>query len=136
MNNDIRWKQRFQNFEKAYQVFLRRVDEYKQDPHSEAFQMALIQAFEIIQELSWKVLKDYLEYQGYNDVQNSKKVFRTAFKDEIITNDAEVWMQSIEKRNFTSHAYDEETSQNIITFVVNHFCLSVEKLYHQLKAEL
>ncbi|MDQ6954399.1 MAG: nucleotidyltransferase substrate binding protein, partial [Mariprofundaceae bacterium] len=64
MNNDIRWKQRFQNFEKTYHVFQRRIDEYENNQKTEAYQMALIQAFEILIELSWKTLKDYLENEG------------------------------------------------------------------------
>ena len=31
-----------------------------------------MQAFAIVIELYWKTLKDYLEAQGYTDVQNSK----------------------------------------------------------------
>jgi len=136
MNNYIRWKQRFQNFENAFKVFQRRIDEYQQYSDTEAYQMALIQAFEMIQELSWKVLKDYLENEGYEDVNNARKVFRTAFQEEIITKDVEVWMDSIKNRNLTSHTYDENTLIEILTYVNNEFYSSVRNLYHKLKKEL
>ncbi|MFH1405204.1 MAG: nucleotidyltransferase substrate binding protein [Patescibacteria group bacterium] len=61
MNNELRWKQRFQNFEKAFAVFQRRIDEYEVHTDEEAYQMALVQGYEIIIELAWKVMKDYLE---------------------------------------------------------------------------
>ncbi len=135
MNNDIRWKQRFQNFERAFTVFQRRVDECNQF-NEEVYQMALIQAFEVIQELSWKVLKDYLENEGYDKVANSRQVFRTAFQEELITEDAEIWMSSIKNRNLTSHTYDEHTADEILNFILNDFYPVVRNLYHKLKKEL
>ncbi len=54
---DIRWKQRFQNFEKAYKVFEKIL---KIKNPNKAEKMGLIQAFEISFELSWKLLKDHL----------------------------------------------------------------------------
>ncbi len=79
---------------KAFVVFERRINEYEQDPEKEAYQMALVQGFEVIHELSWKVLKDYLENEGYDNVQNSRQAIKQAFQAEIIT-DGEVWMDSI-----------------------------------------
>ncbi|MBD3265082.1 nucleotidyltransferase, partial [bacterium] len=66
MMEKLRWKQRFQNFTKAMEAFQRQIDEYRQDSDNEAFQMALVQGYEIIVELSWKVMKDYLQYEGYD----------------------------------------------------------------------
>ena len=136
MNNDNRWKQRFQNFEKAYEVFKRRIDDYEKDNDNEAYTMSLIQAFEMVQELSWKVLKDYLENEGYDDVKNPKKVMRTAFQDELITNHAETWMQSIENRNLTTHTYDNDTLNKILDFIDKAFQFALRDLYDQLKKEL
>lgn len=89
-NKNIRWKQWFQNFEKALTIFKDRCLDIKEHPkgskYYDAFQMALVQAFEILIELSWKVLKDYLENEGYTEVQTGKRVFRRAFQDGIIEN--------------------------------------------------
>lgn len=71
----IRWQQRFQNFDKAYLVFRRRLNDYRTDSNSEAYQMALIQGFEILLELSWKTLKDYLLNEGII-VNSPKQVIR------------------------------------------------------------
>ena len=83
MNNDIRWKQRFQNFEKAYNVFQRRVNEYEENQALEVYKMALIQAYEILIELSWKTIKDYLANEE-TKVNSPKQVIRQAFQFEII----------------------------------------------------
>lgn len=131
MNNDERWLQRFQNFENAYAVFLRRIDEYEQFPDKEAYQMALIQGFEIAIELAWKTLKDYLENEGY-DVKNAKQAIRQAFQDELILQ-AETWMTALEKRNLTSHTYDTEILLATVSFIDNEFFPILRDLFFKLK---
>lgn len=83
MINPERWKQRLQNFEKALAVFQARCTDAIENQHRKKYyetcRMALVQAFEIVIELSWKTIKDYLEAQGYTEVQNGKRAFRQAF---------------------------------------------------------
>ena len=139
MNNPIRWKQRFQNFEKALTVFKDRCTDVKEHPkgskYYDAFQMALVQAFEILIELSWKVLKDYLENEGYTEVQTGKRAFRQAFQDGMIEN-GEVWLKALEMRNSTSHIYDISILEELNVFVVESFLPEVKKLHDTLQAEL
>ncbi|UTC61616.1 nucleotidyltransferase substrate binding protein [Treponema sp. OMZ 787] len=139
MTNPIRWKQRFQNFEKALTVFKDRCSDVNEHPkgskYHDAFQMALVQAFEIILELSWKVLKDYLENEGYTEVQTGKRALRQAFQDGMIEN-GEAWLRALEMRNHTSHIYDVSILEELNSFVVESFLPEVEKLHNTLKAEL
>lgn len=58
---EIRWKQRFQNFEKAFQQFDEAVSTI--DKLSVLEKEGLIQRFEYTFELAWKTLKDFLESQ-------------------------------------------------------------------------
>ena len=136
---NIRWKQRFQNFEKTLTVFKDRCSDVKEHPkgskYYEAFQMALVQAFEILIELSWKVLKDYLENEGYTEVQTGKRVFRQAFQDGMIEN-GEVWLKALEIRNSTSHIYDVALLEELNGFVIESFLPEVKKLHDTLQAEL
>jgi len=136
---NIRWKQRFQNFEKALTVFNDRCSDVKEHPkgskYYDAFQMALVQAFEILIELSWKVLKDYLENEGYTEVQTGKRAFRQAFQDRIIEN-GEIWLKALEIRNSTSHIYDVSILEELNIFVVEIFLPEVKKLHDTLQAEL
>ncbi len=135
MDNDLRWQQRFQNFEKAFEALQRRIDEYEQYPNIEAYQMALISSFIIMYELSWNILKDYLQNEGV-DVKNSpRNVFRSAFQNELIFK-IEPWMESIVKRNDTVHAYHEDTLRKVIQFITETFYPIVRDLYFQLKKEL
>jgi len=134
MNNEIRWKQRFQNFEKAYAVFQRRIDGYKEHPKAEAYQMALVQSFEIIMELSWKVIKDYLE-DGGTKVTSPKQVIRQAFQFEVIA-EGEIWMKALDFRNMTTHTYDEAILNTVLNFVSEQYYRIVRDLYYDLKKEL
>ena len=63
-------------------------------------------------ELAWKTLKDFLEYQGY-DVKSPRGTIREAFKQGYLPN-AESWLQCLEDRNATSHAYDEEMANQVL----------------------
>lgn len=135
VNNESRWKQRFQNFEKAFIVFQRRIDEYKKDPESESHQMSLIHAFEIVIELSWKSLKDYLESEGYSTIKSPKQAIRQAFQDDIIQ-DVEGWMQALQKRNMTSHTYNPEISTEVVDFIAQTYHNNVKDLYKTLKKKL
>ena len=97
--------------------------------------MALVQAFEILIELSWKVLKDYLENEGYTEVQTGKRAFRQAFQDGIIEN-GEIWLKALEMRNLTSHIYDVSLLGELNGFVIESFFPEVEKLNDTLRVEL
>ena len=84
---DIRWKQRFENFDKAYKLLEKYSTKKKL---SELEQAGIIQFFEMTFELGWKVLKDYLESDGYI-VKSPRETIKQAFQNEII-NDGHIWM--------------------------------------------
>ena len=63
MNSDIRWKQRFDNFDRAF-VLLREALEPGLAALSQLEKEGTIQRFEIAFELAWKTMKDYLEENG------------------------------------------------------------------------
>jgi nucleotidyltransferase substrate binding protein (TIGR01987 family) len=135
MNNDIRWKQRFQNFENAYNVFCRTLKRFEKEPEDEITQMALVQTFEFTYELAWNSMKDYLENEGYDEVKNSKQTIRVAFQAELIT-DAEKWMEVIQKRNLASHTYNQVILQETVQYIQNEFFPLVRKLYEDLRSHL
>jgi nucleotidyltransferase substrate binding protein (TIGR01987 family) len=119
-NQDIRWKQRFKNFENALRQ-LKNAKEIKiERDFSELELQGAVQAFEVTQELSWKVLKDFLEYQGKTDLFGSKTVVKEAFNVGLIK-DGEIWFEMIRCRNTTSHIYDEFEILQILDIIFNKF---------------
>ncbi|PKL19110.1 MAG: nucleotidyltransferase [Spirochaetae bacterium HGW-Spirochaetae-5] len=120
MDNDIRWIQRLENYKKALKQLNDAVDLSKTRELSLLEKQGLIQAFEFTHELAWNLLKDYLEYQGYQDVKGSRDAIREAFKIGLIEN-GELWMETIKARNITSHAYDEEIVRKAVTTIIDDY---------------
>jgi len=101
---DIRWKQRFQNFEKA---FLRLSEAMDKTVLNELERNGLIQRFEFTIELCWNTLKDYLEEEGVQFKPTPKETIRQAFKAQIISN-GQPLIDGLNMRNELSHDYSEE----------------------------
>lgn len=120
MEEDIRWKQRFNNFLRALQTVTEAVELAKQRPLSRLEQQGLIQGFEFTHELAWNVLKDYLEEQGFVGLVGSKNATRTAFKNALIS-DGDAWMDMIKARNLSSHTYNIEVAEGIAQDVLTRF---------------
>lgn len=117
---DIRWRQRFDNFQRALQVLERGVELARQRPLSELEQQGLIQGFEFTHELAWNLLKDYLQYQGIASIIGSRDATRLAFQNDLIS-DGEAWMAMIKARNQSSHTYNLEQAQTIASDVIDRF---------------
>lgn len=64
MEKDIRWIQRFNNYLWAFSELEKAVVLAKSRDLSNLEKQGLIQGFEYTHELAWKVLKDYLSFQG------------------------------------------------------------------------
>ena len=119
-DKDIRWEQRFSNFNKAFLKLSEAVLLNQERELSELEKQGLIQAFEYTHELAWKVMQDYLIYQGYTEIRGSRDATREAFRIELVT-DGDNWMEMIKKRNLTSHTYNEETSEEIYKNIIEDF---------------
>lgn len=130
--SDIRWKQRFENFEKA---LIQLSAGLEIENPSDLEREGIIQRFEYTFDLAWKTLKDFFEYQGYQDLTGSRDTFREAFKQGIIS-DGEIYMEMIESRNLTSHVYDEATAKEIFETVKDEYFPLYIKLKDRLEKEL
>ena len=129
--NEIRWKQRFQNFEKA----LNRL-EYAviKTNLSELEKAGVIQTYEFTFELSWKTLKDYLEGQSV-EVKFPKDTIKEAFKYELVE-DGDLWIDMLQKRNLMLHTYNENDAQIAYKLIVKNYFPALKQLYLKLKKEL
>lgn len=133
MNNEIRWKQRFENFQSAYNNFSE-VAVMEMEDLSNLEKEGFIQRFEYTFELAWKTLKDYLIENGF-DLNSPKEVIRQAFQSEVIV-EGEVWMEALKKRNLTSHTYNADVLNNTVNYLVDEFYPVLEKMHNYLSAEL
>jgi len=125
-NPDVRWRQRFQSFCKAFAQLSAASDLAKQRKLSDLEQQGLIQAFEFTHELAWNILKDFLESRGTTDLYGSRDATREAFAKGLIE-DGETWMAMIQSRNQTSHTYNEDTADEIATAILSSYVKEFEK---------
>ena len=119
-NSDIRWKQRFYNFKKAFSQFEKGVKLALTRELSELEDQGLIKAFEFTHELAWKMLKDFLESKGNKDIYGSKDAIRESFRLGLVE-DGEIWMEMIENRNQTVHTYNLEIAKKIVNAIVHKY---------------
>jgi nucleotidyltransferase substrate binding protein (TIGR01987 family) len=128
VTQDIRWKQRFNNYGNAFRELNEAIDLAALRPLSRLEKHGVIQGFEYTHELAWNLLKDYLEYQGIVGLIGSRDSTREAFKRGLI-GDGETWMEMIKSRNLSSHAYNRETAEQIFTAICSHFFDAFQKLH-------
>ena len=126
---DIRWIQRFNNFEKALNQLTKFIEKGKLN---EFERQGFIQAFEYTFELAWNTLKDYFEDQGEQNIFGSRDAFRLAFKRGLIEG-GETWMKMITSRIATSHTYNEDVALQIANDTKNLYYGEFVKLYEKLK---
>jgi nucleotidyltransferase substrate binding protein (TIGR01987 family) len=134
MEQDIRWKQRFSNFEKAFLQLKQAVEDY--DSNAEAIiKEGTIQRFEFTHELAWKVMKDFLEYEGYQNITGSRSATRAAFNIDLVK-EGQVWMDMIESRNKTVHTYHENILEQEYQKVVEAYFFCFSEFYEKMKTFL
>ncbi len=124
---ELRWKQRFEHYTKALEQLEMANVLYQTRTLSTLESQGVIQVFEVTQELSWKVLKDFLEFQGYDEIYGSKNAIRIAFNVGLLQN-AEVWMDMIKSRNLMSHTYDEQEMLRIVELIFSEYRAEFETL--------
>ncbi len=130
--NEIRWHQRHENFGKALKQLEKACE---QDEYSDLEQAGLVQMFEFSFELSWKVLKDLLFYEGY-DVKSPRAVIRKSFEAEYISeDDSEVFLDALSKRNLLSHTYEEETATEAQCLIKENYYPLLQRVYNVLEAK-
>lgn len=127
--SDIRWKQRFQNFEKA----IGHLETALQIESPDLLQKAgIIHLFEMSYELAWNTVKDYLEDQGFTNVKTPRSALKKAFEIELIE-DGHSWMELLIDRNLTAHTYDEEKATEVEELIHERYFPLLIQLYNHLK---
>ena len=120
----IRWVQRFSNYRKALNLLGKAVSivSAQLTDNKEEFDLlkeGLIQRYEYTHELAWKVMKDYAEYQGITGINGSRDAIRQTLQFGLIDDDR--WMDTIIDRNLSSHNYDDETAQTIVSNIISTY---------------
>jgi len=130
---DISWIQRFDNYKKALLQLKDGVEISKNRDFTPLEKQGLIQSFEYVHELSWKVLKDFLEYRGSTEsIFGSKDAFRQAFRNGLLDTDKD-WMNMMKSRNLSSHTYNEDTADEIVNEILFNYIHRFKELEDKLE---
>ena len=92
---------------------------------------ATIQRFEYTFELSWKLIKRFLESHQNTIEPSIKNIFREAGKLGLIDS-VEDWFGYLNARNLTSHTYNETTAEEVFLTAIK-FEKSVQFLKDRLE---
>ncbi len=142
--NDIRWEQRFSNFNKALGKLTEAIEyigkEIKIEHNDseviliEIIKEGLIQRFEYTYEMAWNVMKDYALYQGNTEIGGSRDAIRYAFSSNLIS-DGDMWMDMIKSRIKTSHTYNEETANEIYLKILKEYYFAFLKFQQTMEGK-
>lgn len=131
MGSDIRWQQRFQNFEKAYHL-LREPFEGDASALSDLEKQGVIQRFEMAAGLSWETLKDYLKFQGFVVLDtNPKGTLEDAVAAGIIS-DAQRWLEMFEFQLTLLHEPVVFSPQDCLEEIESRYLALISELFEGL----
>lgn len=128
-DQDIRWKQRFRNSEKAFNQLTAAVGKRELSDLEKA---GCIQVYEFTFELAWKTLNDYLKFQNV-DVKFPRDTIKESYKYELI-GDGDLWMDMLEKRNLMSYTYDETNADLAYGLISGSYYNVIRTVYEKLKS--
>ncbi len=80
-------------------------------------------------------MKDYLEYEGYQNIAGSRSATRAAFNIDLLE-DGQAWMDMIESRNRTVHTYQQAILEQEYQNVVGRYFRCFSDFYHRMQALL
>ncbi len=133
---EIRWKQRFENFEKALLLLEEALIAKPVSEYSKLEQEGIVQRFEYTFELAWKTMKDRLFYEGY-DEKTPRSVIRRSFEvDYISQEETEVWLDALDARNLLSHTYNETTALTVLDHIENRYSHILTRFYKGFKPDV
>ena len=116
---DVRWKQRFDNLQRALRQLEAAVQARQALPDNELMVIALIKAYEFCFELSWKTLKDLLAWNGI-DAKLPREVIKQAFANGLLEN-GQIWIDMLEQRNQMTHTDDQAKAEAATRLITDRY---------------
>lgn len=104
---------KYENFCRAYKNLEESI--ILEPPYDTVTLTGLVALFEITFEQSWKMIKEILEYHGYeqSNTGSPRIVIKTAFQAGMI-DDEETWLMALATRNNVAHSYNEDIALGIV----------------------
>lgn len=93
----------------------------------------IIDKFMIQFELSWKLLKEILKYEGSVEAASGspRQIIKTAYQYYDFLTES-VWLEMLEERNKTAHIYDENAAVQLVEKIISKYIPEFNKLEEKL----
>lgn len=130
-----RWEQKLDSYGKALSRLAAIVNESKRRQLNEFEKDSVVQRFEFTHEMAWKVMMSYCKFVSPEEqTLSSKDSTRWAFHAGLLA-DGEVWMDMITSRNYTSHNYDGDIADMMVSKVADVYYPEMLKFHDVMKAK-
>ena len=127
------------SFEKALASLFEVIKVYNSDKANLITRDSMIQRFEYTYSISLKMMKRYLANGAFVfeniDGMTFNEMIRQANKMGLLRSNLEIWDNYRQKRNLTSHTYDEKIAQDVVS-IIEDFALEAKYLLEKLKEKL
>ena len=127
------------SFENAINSLEDVINVYNSDKSNLYMRDSMIQRFEYTYSLSIKMIKRYFAQSAFEkenlDGMTFYEMIRTANRMEILKSNLETWDEYRQKRNMTSHTYDENIAKDVVA-IIPAFKDEAEFLLNRLKEKL
>jgi nucleotidyltransferase substrate binding protein (TIGR01987 family) len=95
-----------------------------------------IHIFDLVFELSWKSLRDYMLAQGEGErIDFTREVLQIWFQRWYI-DDMPVWIDMLTDRNSSTHEYDEKNAEQLILNIQWQYLPALDTLYVKLQQHI
>ena len=110
---------KFDNFNSNLEVLKRAGEE---DIDNEFIISGIIDKFFIQFELSWKVLKELLCYEGSREARSGspREILKAAYSVYDFINE-DVWIEMLKSRNDMTHIYDGEAEKRLVNIILQKY---------------
>lgn len=100
----------------------------RQDLDNEFVQGGIIAKFSLQFELSWKLMKELLRYEGDGAAATGspREIIKAAYRYYDCM-DEQVWLQMLRDRNDTTHIYDAELANRLVKAVIESYIPEFQK---------
>lgn len=98
---------KFEALKKQYQAVVERLKEILEKEKNDINRDSAIKRFELTFDLSWKVVKAFLEEEKGITCVSPKGCFREAYRQDLIDYD-DFWLKMTDWRNEAVHTYSEK----------------------------
>lgn len=124
------------SLKKAYASLIEVIEIYNSDKTNAITRDSMIQRFEYTYSLALKMIKRYFKNSAFVfdnlDSISFNEMIRQANKMDLLLSNLEKWDIYRQKRNLTSHTYDEKTALEVVS-IIEDFSKEINYLIQKLE---